>query len=140
MSTVDINVSDADERTAGEVITVRGKELSSLATVGEARVLFESRSVQLVPVLDGHVFVGTVTRDDLDGVDDSEPIAGLAAPDGAPSVTTSTALRDALGALSPDGGRRVVVLGDDGTTYVGLICLSRDRQRLCVDAECHRPA
>jgi hypothetical protein len=31
----------------------------------------------------------------------------------------------------------VVVLGDDGRTYVGLMCLDRDRTRLCIDAECH---
>jgi hypothetical protein len=30
-----------------------------------------------------------------------------------------------------------VVLGDDGSTYVGLLCLTRDRERLCIDAECH---
>ena len=30
-----------------------------------------------------------------------------------------------------------VVLGDDGATYVGLLCLHRDRERLCIDAECH---
>jgi hypothetical protein len=34
----------------------------------------------------------------------------------------------------------VVVLGDDGRTYVGLMCLDRDRTRLCIDAECHAAA
>ena len=35
------------------------------------------------------------------------------------------------------GGRRLVVVGDDGTTYVGLVCLTSDRAHLCIDAECH---
>jgi hypothetical protein len=42
--------------------------------------------------------------------------------------------------LGDDAGRRVVVLGDDGRTYVGLMCLDRDRTRLCIDAECHAAA
>ena len=48
-------------------------------------------------------------------------------------------MADAIAALGEDGGRRLVVLGDDRTTYVGLICLHRDGQRLCIDAECHIP-
>jgi hypothetical protein len=42
--------------------------------------------------------------------------------------------------LGDDAGRRVVVLADDGRTYVGLMCLDRDRTRLCIDAECHAAA
>ena len=29
------------------------------------------------------------------------------------------------------------MLGDDGASYVGLVCVTRDRSRLCIDAECH---
>ncbi len=39
--------------------------------------------------------------------------------------------------LDDVGGRRLVVLGDDGSTYAGLVCVTRDRSRLCIDAECH---
>jgi CBS domain-containing protein len=136
MSTVDASVSELSGRTAGDVITVRGKELAADATVAAARALFASGSVQLIPLLDGDAYVGAVTRDDLAGADDAERISAHAG--GRPPITTaSTPLADALAVLNDDGGRRLVVLGDDRTTYVGLICLHRDRVRLCIDAECH---
>ena len=52
-------------------------------------------------------------------------------------MRASTPLIEALESVGDEGGRRIVVLGDDGSTYVGLICLNRDRRRLCIDAECH---
>jgi CBS domain-containing protein len=136
MSTVDANVSELSGRTAGDVITVRGKELAADATVAAARALFASGSVQLIPLLDGDAYAGAVTRDDLAGAGDADRISAHAG--GRPPTTTaSTPLGDALAVLNDDGGRRLVVLGDDRTTYVGLICLHRDRVRLCIDAECH---
>jgi CBS domain-containing protein len=139
MGTIDASISALADRSAGEVITVRGKELTADATVAAARALFGSGSVQLIPVLDGDAYLGAVTRDDLEGAGDAEPVAGLATTR-TPSVTASTPLAEALRGLAEDAGRRVVVLGDDRSTYVGLICLHRDRQRLCIDAECHAAA
>jgi predicted transcriptional regulator len=136
MGTVDASLSRLADRTAGQVVTMRGKELAADATVGDGRALLGSSSVRLIPVLDGTVYVGSFTRDDLDGAADDEPIAAYAKRE-APTVTASTPLPDALTVFEPDGGRRVVVLGDDGVSYVGLLCLSRDRQSLCIDAECH---
>jgi predicted transcriptional regulator len=137
VSTVDADVSELRDRTAGEVITVRGKELAAAATVGDARRLFGSSSVQIVPVLDGDAYVGAVTRDHVEGAGDSESVAAHATRDAAPLVRASTPLVEALDSLGDEGGRRIVVVGDDGSTYVGLICLNRDRRRLCIDAECH---
>jgi CBS domain-containing protein len=136
MSTVDAHVSDLSGRTAADVITVRGKELAAGATVADARALFASGSVQLIPLLDGEAYAGAVTRDDIAAADDADPISDHARS--RPPVTTASAsLADALAALNTDGGRRLVVLGDDRRTYIGLVCLHRDRQRLCIDAECH---
>jgi CBS domain-containing protein len=137
VSTVNADVSELRGRTAGEVITVRGKELAAAATVADARRLFGSSSVQIVPVLDGVAYVGAVTREHVEHAGDSEPITDLATRDAAPIVRASTPLAEALGTLGDEGGRRIVVLGDDGSTYVGLVCLNRDRRRLCIDAECH---
>jgi CBS domain-containing protein len=136
MSTVDAHVSDLPGRTAADVITVRGKELAADATVADARTLFASGSVRLIPLLDGDAYVGAVTRDDLAGALDADPISDHARSR-PPITTASTSLTDALAVLNDDGGRRLVVLGDDRTTYLGLVCLHRDRQRLCIDAECH---
>lgn len=129
-------VGDVADLPVADVVTVRGKELAAGATVGEARALFGSSSVQLVPVVDGGRYAGAVTRDDLAGAADDTPVAALA-HDGPPTTTASTPVREAVAALAPDAGLRLVVLGDDAATYVGLLCLHRDRERLCIDAECH---
>jgi hypothetical protein len=39
--------------------------------------------------------------------------------------------------LNAAGGDRLVVVADDGRTYVGLVCRRSDGLRLCVDAGCH---
>lgn len=126
-------------RTAGAAVTARGKELTRDATVGEARRLLASRSVQLAPLLDGHAYVGALTQDDLPAeARDDEPARPYARRR-APEASASTPLAEALARL--DGtSRRVVVLADDGSTYHGLLCLSSDGRFLCVDAECHATA
>ncbi len=134
-STVHANAADHAERPVSDLVTVRGKELSTGATVGEARVMFENSSVQLVPLLDGRTYVGAVTRDGIDGAADGDRLADHLDPE-IPTTTASTRLAEALHALDPSGGRRLVVLADDSPEYVGLICLHRDRVRLCVDADC----
>jgi CBS domain-containing protein len=138
-STVNITVADLLDRTAGEVVTVRGKELPADATVAEGRAIFESGSVRLIPLLDGGAYAGAVGRGDLDGADDGAAIAGHAAAQ-PPTAAASDSLADVVAGLGEDSGRRVVVLGDDGRTYVGLMCFDRDRTRLCIDAECHAAA
>jgi CBS domain-containing protein len=139
VSTVNASVSDLAGRTAGDVVTVRGKELPADAAVAAARALFASSSVQLIPLLDGDAYAGVVARDDLAGASDAEPISTYATGR-APTTTAGTPLDEALATLADDGGLRLVVLGDDRTSYVGLICLHRDRVRLCIDAECHAAA
>jgi CBS domain-containing protein len=133
---VHADLLDMADRPVGSVITVRGKELRSDATVADARRLFESSSVQVIPLLDGETYAGAVSRDDI--VDAAGDVAvrsfAKAQP---PTATSSTPAGEALLALDGDGGRRLVVLGDDGTSYVGLVCVTRDGARLCIDAECH---
>jgi CBS domain-containing protein len=138
VSTIHATVSDLADRTAGEVITLRGKELPADAMVAAGRALLASSSVRLIPLLQGDAYAGAVERDAIAGADDGEPIAAYATHR-TPVTTASTRVADAIAALGDDGGRRVVVLGDDRSTYVGLICLHRDGQRLCIDAECHIP-
>ena len=137
MTVAHLEVADLIDRPVSTAITVRGKELTVAATVADARALFASSSVQVIPVLEGNAYLGAVLREDLPPeAGDDEPIAcyATARP---PTATASTRLSDALAALDLDGGRRLVVLADDNTTYLGLVCLRSDRQHLCVDAECH---
>jgi CBS domain-containing protein len=133
---VHADLLDVADRPVGSVITVRGKELPADATVADARRLFESSSVQLIPVLDGNAYRGAVTREDIADAPDPEPILrfALSRP---PSATASTPAAEALLALDDMGGRRLVVLADDGVGYTGLVCVTRDGARLCIDAECH---
>jgi CBS domain-containing protein len=135
-STVNRDLADLLDRTAGEVVTVRGKELPADATVADGRAVFASGSVRLIPLLDGEAYAGAVGRDDLEGADDEAAIADHATAQ-PPTAAASDRVADVVAGLDADAGRRVVVLGDDGRTYVGLMCLDRDRTRLCIDAECH---
>jgi hypothetical protein len=135
-STVNVTLADLLDHTAGEVVTVRGKELPADATVADGRAIFASGSVRLIPLLDGAAYAGAVGRDDLDGADDEAAIADHASAQ-PPTAAASDRVADVVAGLDADAGRRVIVLGDDGRTYVGLMCLDRDRTRLCIDAECH---
>lgn len=120
-------------------VTKRGKELSAAATVGDARALFDNGSVQVVPVLSGATYVGAVSRDVLAAdLDPATPVAGLASPL-VPTALASSPGADAFAELDRAGATRLVVLDDDGVTYRGLVCLTSDRERACVDAECHTP-
>ena len=138
-STVNVHLADLLDRTAGEVVTVRGKELPVGATVADGRAIFASGSVRLIPLLYGAVYAGAVGRGALDGADDAAAIAGYATAQ-PPTAAASERVGDVVARLGEGSGRRVVVLGDDGRTYVGLMCLDGDRTRLCIDAECHPAA
>ena len=70
-STINLHLADLLDRTAGEVVTVRGKELPADATVAEGRAIFASGSVRLIPLLDGEAYAGAVGRDDLEDADPS---------------------------------------------------------------------
>ena len=133
---MNVTIADLRDHTAGDVVTVRGKELPADATVAQGRAIFASGSVRLIPLLDGGAYAGAVGRDDLEGVPDDAPIADHARAH-PPTAAASDRVGDVVAGLGEDSGRRVVVLGDDGRTYVGLMCLDRDRARLCVDAGCH---
>lgn len=129
--------TDLAARPIGEAITTRGKELAVADTVAAARRLFANESVQVLPVLDGTAYIGAVDRD---AIGDDVPATAAVTPFVSallPTVIATTSTAGALAALDRDGSTRVVVLDADGATFVGLVCLRSDRERLCVDAECH---
>jgi predicted transcriptional regulator len=115
-------------------IAVRGKELQLEDTAREARQLFTRCAVKVVPVLDGFRYFGAVDRDLLaEAPSDDTPVRILA--EGLlPFVVETMPAHDALDVLDANGGTRLVVLAEDAATYVGLVCLRGDRERLCVDA------
>src|SRR4029078_11078590 len=99
------------------VITVRGKELAADATVGDARTLFASSSVQLIPVLDGTAYLGAGLRADIDGAGDDEPITGFAQAS-PPTATASTPAGEALPAVRSDRGRGALRVGGGGAPHI----------------------
>ncbi len=136
MSTVQRSRGELAGVSIADVVTGRGKELAVGDTVASARRLFENTSVQVIPVLDGANYVGAVDRGAVhSGISERAPIGSLAR-DVLPTCRAGTLAPVALDALDESGANRLVVLDDD-ETYLGLVCLRSDRQRLCVDAECH---
>ena len=124
-------------RPIAEASTTRGKELSAGDPVAAARALFANQSVRVLPVLDGATYVGAVDRDAIAAdVPAAAPVLPFAS-DLLPTALAATPTAEALAALDRDGSTRLVVLAADGASFVGLVCLRSDRERLCVDAECH---
>jgi CBS domain-containing protein len=133
-STVHRNREDFAGRPIADAITTRGKELSPADTVETARRLFESPSTHAVPVLDGEDYLGALDRDSIgNDVPATAAVASFATA-AVPTALAATPAAEALEALDRNGARRLVVLGDDGATFVGLVCMRGDRVRLCVDA------
>ena len=119
-------------------ITIRGKELCVSDTVADARRLFATRSSVLVlPVLDGTAYTGAVARGTIAAdVPADNPIVAFTSAF-LPTATAETPVGEALSALDQDGSNRLVILASDHVTYVGLVCLRSDRERMCVDADRH---
>jgi CBS domain-containing protein len=115
-------------------LAVRGKELQLGSTVAAARRLLASRAVKVVPVLRGRRYVGAVDPEALAGAADDGSLGALAR-DLLPVATAQTPAGEALAALDAHGGTRLVVLEEDASTYVGIVCLRGDRDRLCVDRD-----
>ena len=116
--------------------TRRGKELSATDTVADARRLFAHGSVTVLPVLDGTAYLGVVSRDAMgDDLHPETPVVAVASHS-LPTALAGTPSAEAFSELDRTGATRLVVLAGDGA-YRGLVCLRSDRERVCVDAECH---
>lgn len=115
-------------------LVVSGKELQLGHTVAAARTFLGRPAVKAVAVLDGSTYAGTVDLEALAGADDGDPV-GPFARDLLPVARRGTRAAEALAALDVHGGNRLVVVDEDDTTYVGIVCLRGDRRRLCVDAD-----
>lgn len=120
-------MAHAGEPTVGEVMVRRPKTLSVEATVGEARVLLERASVQMLLLVDGSRFRGAVTAipDDA-GADEPARRYVEGVP---PVVSEETPVSAALELLEAKPHGRIVVL--DGESLVGLVCLTADGERFC---------
>ena len=92
--------------------------------------------MRVLPVLDGTRYVGAVDRGSISDAPASAKVVYFASAL-VPTATAATPAAEALAALDRHGSNRLVVLDGDGASYVGVVCMRSDRERLCVDAECH---
>lgn len=136
-STRELARSALDGVTLGEIITVRGRELRVDASVAEARRIFVSASVQVVPLLDdAGRYRAALARDALtSALDDHAPVLPLAGTF-LPVAESELDAEEGLQHMDETLATRLVVVDRD-RRYVGLVCLRSDRARLCVDADCH---
>lgn len=102
-------------------------------TVAEARAQFESPLVLLLLVTHDGRFVGAVDRSDLEGRRDDETLGQIASRR-FPEVRPDDTVGHAIELLQTTSADRLPVLDGD-ETLVGLICLNRDENRFCVDAD-----
>ncbi len=139
MSIAHLPAAELADRPLRDAIATRGRELSVDDTVGAARALLASSRVQLIPVLAGREYAGAVGAADLEGAP-AEARLGTVASAAHPTASASDAVAAAVARLRASGGLRLVVLDDDGSTFVGMLCLRSDREHLCVDDECRAAA
>lgn len=126
-------------RPIAHAVTSRGRVLDGAHTAGDARALLANPSVTTIPVLADRTYLGAVDPSALGpDVPDSTQLARLARPL-LPIAIASEPAEDALSRLDRHGALRLVVLDEDERTYRGIVCLRSDRERICVDAECHLP-
>jgi CBS domain-containing protein len=111
-----------------DVMVARPKTLPSTSTVADLRRLFTNPHVATALLVDGDAFAGAVDRD---AVPDHAPdhSAALDLATSGDVIGPDAAMAEAVSQLEARGTDRLVVL--DGTTLVGLMCLTKDRDGFC---------
>jgi CBS domain-containing protein len=109
----------------------RPKTLPADATIADLRRLFANPRVETAVVVDGPRLVGVVDRQQVDeGQSDGTPARTLVRRDRV-TIGGDATVADAMARMDETGGRRLVVVADDGATVEGLVCLSTDRTSFC---------
>jgi FOG: CBS domain len=116
-----------------DVMVKRPKTLPVEATVADVRRYFDNPKVVNAVLVDGTAFVGVLEREDLSATaPESSPVRGLARRTGL-TIAADAPMSEAIAMLDEHDERRIVVLGDDGETLVGLLCLDKHRTGFCQD-------
>jgi CBS domain-containing protein len=127
-----VSRDDAVERTVGEVMMRAPKTLPGDALVADVRRAFERPTVRTVLLSDSGRFVGAIERDGLPGdAGDNEPARIHVEPDPL-TVTPAMPMRDAIELIERRNEPRLIVLGEDGVTLLGLLCAKPDGASFCV--------
>jgi CBS domain-containing protein len=134
-SNTKVAYDDAAGQLVGDVMIKRPKTLSSDATVGDVRKLFENGSVQTGLLVDGDRFRGAIERANVpDSAPGDAPAIGFAVTPTA-TVLPTTPMREAMALLDAESTRRLVVVDEDGETLLGLVALNSSRSGFCSGGE-----
>jgi CBS domain-containing protein len=126
----DISAADSANLTVRDLMRRRPKTLPREATVGELRRMFANPLVLDALLVDGAAFVGVVDRTDVDNRPDDAPAEALARSSGV-TISPEATSTEAMERLDRDGSWRLVVVGSDGVTLEGLLCLNAKRNGFC---------
>ena len=121
---------DDGSLTVRDAMRTRPKTLPSDATVGDLRRLFENPKVLDVVLVDGTAFVGLADRSAVGGLPDKTPARDLVLSSDV-TIAPGVDLRDAVARLDREESWRLVVVGADGVTLEGLLCLNSRRTGFC---------
>ena len=116
--------------TVRDAMRIRPKTLPSDATVGDLRRLFDNPKVMDAVLVDGTAFVGVVDRDAVGGLPNETPAQDLAHSSDV-TIAPETNLSEAMARLDREDSWRLVVVGSDGVTLEGLLCLNTTRTGFC---------
>lgn len=127
----DLTRSDAAPKRVRDIMLATPKTLPANASVDDARAFFANPKVINAVVVDGSKFVGVLHRTDLPSLlPGNSPIRTIAKRD-VPTITADRPATEAVDILDSRGATRLVVVGDDGETLVGLLCLDLQRSGFC---------
>ena len=122
---------DTARRSVREVMLTRPKTLPAEATVADLRRVFTNPRVEMALLVEVSRLVGAVDREQLDEAwPDDMPARSLARRDRV-TIGADATVAGAMARLDENGGRRLIVVGDDGATVQGLLCLNADRTGFC---------
>jgi hypothetical protein len=110
------------------------KTLPADATVEQVRVQLRNTSVQMVLLADGEVLQGAITEIPDDAPPDAAAVT-FADPN-PESIAPTESARVAFEVTARNPHRRVVVI-DERSALVGLVCLNETRTRFCGGASSH---
>ena len=116
--------------TVRDLMRRRPKTLPREATVGDLRRTFANPLVLDALLVDGAAFVGVIDRGDVDDRPDDASAQALARSAGV-TISPEATSTEAMARLDQDGSWRLVVVGSDGVTLEGLLCLNSKRSGFC---------
>jgi predicted transcriptional regulator len=114
-----------------DVMLTRPKTLPAEAKVADLRRLFANPRVETALLVDRSRLVGVVDRERLDdGHPDDAPASSLAHRERV-TIGADATVAEAMARLDENSATRLVVVGADGTTVEGLLCLNTRRNGFC---------